>query len=268
MKIIRFIDHQGAIQYGSDYSGEEANLLHGDFTKGFQKTGKSTRVVKVLSPLEPTAIFCIGLNYRLHATEFGSEPPQYPILFMKNPGSICHPDDPIILPASCLDPPQVDYETELTVIIGRPAKNIPASEALDYVFGYTIGNDVSARRWQKNAGGGQWVRGKSFDTFCPLGPVMVTRDEILDPQDLKLSCHLNSMEMQSGHTKDMLFSVAELIEYLSSSTTLLPGTVIMTGTPDGVGFVRKPPVFLMPGDLIEMNVEKIGTLRNLVQAEI
>ncbi len=267
MKIIRFVDDQGSVHHGYNYSGSKANLLSGNIINGFNDEEICLPVKKLLCPLEPTVILCIGLNYTLHANEFGAAPPKYPILFMKNPGSICHPDDAIILPESCLDPLQVDYETELVVIIGRAAKNVRAEDALGYVFGYTIGNDVSARRWQKEAGGGQWVRGKSFDTFCPLGPAMLTADEIEDPQDLSLECFLNGQQMQKGQTRNMLFSVAQLIEYLSSGTSLLPGTIIMTGTPDGVGFVRKPPVFLKPGDLVEMRIEPIGTLRNRVAAE-
>ena len=159
---------------------------------------------------------------------------------------------------------QVDFEVELAVIIGRKAKNVTAAEALDYVFGYTIGNDVSARRWQKHAGGGQWVRGKSFDTFCPLGPELVTKDLVPDPQQLRLQCFLNGRLMQDDNTSDMIFSVAGLIEYLSDSMTLLPGTVIMTGTPSGVGFARQPPVYLKPGDNLELTIDNLGTLCNPV----
>jgi 2-keto-4-pentenoate hydratase/2-oxohepta-3-ene-1,7-dioic acid hydratase in catechol pathway len=144
---------------------------------------------------------------------------------------------------------------------------VSAAHALDHVAGYTIANDVSARRWQKHAGGGQWVRGKSFDTFCPLGPVLVTADEITDPQTLQVKSILNNDVMQNANTSDMIFSVAELIEYLSDSTTLLPGTVILTGTPSGVGFVRKPPVYLNAGDTIEIEIDRIGSLTNTVVAE-
>ena len=183
---------------------------------------------------------------------------------MKNPAALNHPNDPILLPPSCLDPLQVDLEVELAVIIGRAAKDVSAARALDYVLGYTIGNDVSARRWQKFGGGGQWVRGKSFDTFCPLGPELVTTDIIPDPQHLRLQCLLNGEIMQDGNTSDMIFSVAALIEYLSDSMTLLPGTVIMSGTPSGVGFARKPPVYLKPGDSLELKIDNLGTLCNPV----
>ncbi|MDX1775745.1 MAG: fumarylacetoacetate hydrolase family protein, partial [Desulfobulbales bacterium] len=170
----------------------------------------------------------------------------------------------ILLPPSCLDPLQVDFEVELAVVIGKAAKDVSVAAALDYVLGYTIGNDVSARRWQKYGGGGQWVRGKSFDTFCPLGPELVTKELIPEPQHLRLRCFLNGTLMQDANTSDMIFTVAELIAYLSDSMTLLPGTVIMTGTPSGVGCARKPPVFLKPGDSLELEIDNLGTLCNPV----
>ena len=267
MRIIRFYDADQRICWGNLRSEGTVALLSGSLAEGFRDTGKTVTVRKQLSPLQPAAIFCIGLNYHQHAAETGMELPRYPVLFMKNPASVTHPEDPIFLPRTCMDPPQVDYEAELAVVIGRPAKNVTVADALDYVAGYTAGNDVSARRWQKHAGGGQWVRGKSFDTFCPLGPVLVTADEIDDPQALRVQSLLNNEIMQDASTSDMIFGVAELIAYLSESTTLLPGTVILTGTPSGVGFVRKPPVFLKPGDTIEVAIEHIGNLKNTVAAE-
>ncbi len=266
MKIIRFFDEKGRVCYGSPREEGVADLLEGDLFHGLKRSGSSARVGKCLAPLAPSAILCIGLNYHRHAEEFGLPLPPHPILFMKNPASVAHPGDPILLPPSCIDPPQVDYETELAVVVGRAAKNVSADSALDYVLGYTIGNDVSARRWQKKGGGGQWVRGKSFDTFCPLGPSLVTADEISDPQNLSLCCTLNGETMQEGNTSDMIYSVRELIAFLSEGMTLLPGTVILTGTPPGVGFARTPPVFLMPGDRIKMTIEGIGTLINPVAA--
>lgn len=266
MYIIRFLDPAGKVCYGRPLDEGRAVLLDGDLFAGLAETGRSVMINKILAPLYPVAILCIGLNYRLHAGEFGAELPRYPILFMKNPAAVAHPGDPILLPPSCQSPPQVDYEAELVVVIGRAAKDVAVERALEYVLGYTIGNDVSARRWQKEAGGGQWVRGKSFDTFCPLGPVLVTCDEIPDPQNLAITCRLNGVTMQEGNTRDMLFPVAELIAYLSSGTTLLPGTVIMTGTPAGVGFVRNPPVWLSDGDIVEITIDPIGTLVNPIRA--
>jgi 2-keto-4-pentenoate hydratase/2-oxohepta-3-ene-1,7-dioic acid hydratase in catechol pathway len=264
MKIIRFFDEQDRPCYGHSYSDGNAILLEGELFGEFSDTGNRVRVKKILAPLEPAAIFGIALNYKQHADEAGFEKPKYPILFFKNPASVNHPGDPIVIPECCEDIPQVDWEAELAVVIGRAAKNVPASEALQYVKGYSPTNDISARHWQKHAGAGQVARGKSFDTFCPLGPELITADEIPDPQSLKLQCLLNGEIMQDGHTSQMIFSVAELIEYLSTDTTLLPGSVILTGTPSGVGFARNPPVFLKSGDTIEVAIEGMQTLSNPV----
>ena len=187
-----------------------------------------------------------------------------PVLFMKPGTAVTGPNCPIQLPAACEHGPEVDFEAELAVIIGTRARNVSTEDALQYVFGYTCANDVSARRWQKHGGGGQWIRGKSFDTFCPMGPLLVTADEIPDPQDLAIRSELNGQTMQSSNTHDMIFSVAQLIAFISRDTTLLPGTVILTGTPEGVGFARKPPVYLADGDTIEVIIEGIGTLVNTV----
>ncbi len=267
MRIVRFLNEEGKECCGYDFRDGHATLLDGDVFQGLQDAGKRGLVKKLLAPLQPVAIFCIGLNYRRHAVETGTKAPDYPVLFMKNPAALAHPGDPIILPPVCMNPPQVDYEAELVAVIGRAARNIPASRALDYVLGYTAGNDVSARWWQQHAGASQWIRGKSFDSFCPLGPELVTADEIPDPQNLRLRCILNNEVMQDGSTSDMIFSVAELIEYLSQGTTLLPGTAILTGTPSGVGFVRQPPVFLKAGDTVAVEVERIGVLTNSVIEE-
>ena len=266
MKIIRYLDNTGQIGYGANYNPATGLVepLAGDFRRGFRRGGRPVKIRKLLAPVAPPAIFCIGLNYRAHAAEFGADRPERPIVFMKNPASIAHPGDPILLPRSCLNPPQVDYEAELVVVLGQDARNVPAARAREYIFGYTAGNDVSARHWQKHAGGGQWVRGKSFDTFCPLGPQLVSADEIGDPQALAVQCLLNDNLMQDGTTTDMIFPVTQLIEYLSEDTTLLAGTVIMTGTPAGVGFTRTPPVFLKAGDQVEIRIDRIGSLRNRV----
>jgi len=267
MRIVRFLDDKDQVRYGCNYGNEAAELLEGDFATGFKKTGRSCGVKKLLAPVAPPAVFGIGLNYHKHAQETGMEAPRYPVLFMKNPASVTNPGDPILLHPCCMEPPEVDYETELAVVIGRAAKDVSTAEALNFVLGYTAANDVSARRWQGKRGAGQWVRGKSFDTFCPLGPVLVTADELTDPQNLSLSCVLNGQVMQEANTSDMIFPVAELISYLSTGATLLPGSVILTGTPSGVGFTRKPPVFLMPGDTVEIIVEGIGTLSNPVELQ-
>lgn len=260
MRIVRFLDENKHIRLGHDFHDNEATLLSGELFGPLQNNGERTKVSMLLAPVQPAAILCIGLNYAHHARETGAREPEYPILFMKNPAAVNHPGDPILLPPSCLAPLQVDFEVELAVVIGRRAKNVSEERALDYVFGYTIGNDISARHWQKHAGGGQWVRAKSFDTFCPLGPELVTADQVPDPQKLRLQCFLNGQLMQDSNTADMIFSVARLIEYLSTDMTLLPGTVILTGTPSGVGFARKPPIYLKPGDHLELTIEGLGTL--------
>jgi len=267
MKIVRFLDTSNRVVRGREHPDGTITRLDGEIFKELKDSGQKIQVKKLLTPVTPTAILCIGLNYRQHAAETGSEIPRYPVLFMKNPGSVCHPQDPILLPKSCVDPPQVDYEGELAVVIGKPAKNVSESAALDYVIGYTIGNDISARRWQKHAGGGQWIRGKSFDTFCPLGPRIVTSDELTDPQNLELKSFVNGEVMQNTNTGDMIFPVTKLLSYLSESTTLLPGTIIMTGTPGGVGYKRTPPVYLHPGDTVEVSIDCIGRLTNRVALE-
>ncbi|OGQ99471.1 MAG: 5-carboxymethyl-2-hydroxymuconate isomerase [Deltaproteobacteria bacterium RIFOXYD12_FULL_57_12] len=266
MRIIRFLDDGNQERFGHDFRDGTAALLTGMPQAKLRNAGRRLRVAKLLAPVAPAAILCVGLNYAQHARELGIAAPRYPVLFMKNPAALNHPGDPILLPPSCQNPPQVDFEAELAVVIGRAAKNVSATQALDYVLGYTIGNDISARQWQQEAGAGQWVRGKSFDTFCPLGPELVTPDLVADPQDLRIVCTLNGKTMQDASTADMIFPVAELIEYLSDDMTLLPNTVILTGTPAGVGFTREPAVFLQPGDLVEVSIAGLGMLRSPVAA--
>ncbi len=267
MQIIRFIGENGKQYSGCDYDGTKATIIKGNIYDELKLTDKKIQVKQLLCPFIPSAILCIGLNYRMHAKETGLPIPQYPVLFMKNPCAATGPFSDIEIPVSCLDPYQVDYEAELAVVIGKSVKNIDPAHAKDYIAGYTCANDISARRWQKHAGGGQWVKGKSFDTFCPMGPILVTADEIDDPQNLNIECRLNNRTMQQGSTSDMIFSVAEIIAFLSESTTLAPGTVILTGTPNGVGFTRKPPVYLKPGDILETEIKGIGVLRNNIIAE-
>ncbi|MGE9297209.1 MAG: fumarylacetoacetate hydrolase family protein [Puniceicoccales bacterium] len=221
---------------------------------------------ELLAPIVPTSIFCIGLNYKEHAKETNSEIPDHPVLFMKGLNSVANPGQPILLPRK-LRSDKVDFECELAVVIGRAAKNVRRDFALEYVLGYTCANDVSARDWQKHAGGGQWVRAKSFDTFCPLGPAIVTADELPNPNSLAISTTINGEKMQDSNTADMIYKVGELIEFLSGSTTLLPGTVILTGTPHGVGLGRNPHVWLQPGDTVTVEIENIGTLTNPVEEE-
>lgn len=192
--------------------------------------------------------------------------PQFPVLFVKGTNAVQNPGEPILIPTH-LRSQEVDYECELAVVIGRRCKNVRREEALGYVLGYTCANDVSARDWQLKRGGGQWCRGKSFDTFAPLGPCLVTPDEIPNPNSLRIRTILNGETVQDWNTNDMIFDVPSLIEFLSGSTTLLPGTVILTGTPHGVGMACNPPRWLKPGDVVTIEIEKIGALTNPVALE-
>ena len=195
------------------------------------------------------------------------EIPDHPMVFMKASTSIQNPGDPIVLPRF-LRSDKVDFEGELGVVIGRPCKNVTPQEALSYVLGYTSVNDVSARDWQKEKGGGQFCRGKSFDTFCPVGPCLATADEIPDPSKLSIRSFVNEEKMQESSLEDMIFDVATLISFLSGSTTLLPGTLILTGTPSGVGEAKNPKRFLVPGDEVTIEVDGVGILTNPVVEEV
>ena len=263
MRIIRYLNDTDNSLSGIEHPNGAVTRIEGDILGDFFDTGETAAVQKRLSPIDPAALLCIGLNYKFHAEEGGLSPPENPILFMKTPSTVQNPDDPIVLPTH-MKSTEVDYECELAVVIGRACKNVSKSDALDYVFGYTCANDVSARDWQSKWGGGQWCRGKTFDTFCPLGPAIVTSDEITNPNQLGIKTILNGQSMQDWNTDDMIFDVPTLIEFLSGSTTLTPGSVILTGTPHGVGFARTPPVFLKAGDTVTIEIEKIGQLTNPV----
>jgi 2-keto-4-pentenoate hydratase/2-oxohepta-3-ene-1,7-dioic acid hydratase in catechol pathway len=270
MKIFRFETPAGEIAYGigaEGGTGDVMEVLSGDLFKGLQPTGKTAKVARLLAPLEPRAILCIGLNYRQHAVETNAPIPTFPVVFMKNPASVQNPGEAIQLPR-WLRSNRVDFECELAVVIGRAAKNVPRASALDYVLGYTCANDVSARDWQKDGGGSQWCRGKSFDTFCPLGPCLVTAEDISNPNAHRISTRIGSETFQDSNTADMIFDVPTLIEFLSGSTTLMPGTIILTGTPSGVGMARTPARYLLPGESVTIDIEKIGTLTNPVVEEV
>jgi len=266
MKIIRYQDRQGSISYAAQLEDGTALKLSGDIYTGLRPAGGRVEVARLFAPVVPTSIICIGLNYRRHAEETGAKFPEYPVVFFKGVNTLQHPGEPIQIPTH-LRSDEVDYECELAVVIGRACKNASRSNALEYVLGYTCCNDVSARDWQIKRGGGQWSRGKSFDTFSPLGPALVTPDEIPNPNCLKIRTVLNGQVMQDWNTSDMIFDVPALIEFLSGSTTLLPGTVILTGTPHGVGMAQKPPSWLKAGDCVSIEIEKIGTLTNPVANE-
>ena len=220
--------------------------------------------VRLHAPISrPEKIVAIGLNYEDHAAETGAEIPEKPVVFTKYPNTIVGPGEPIRIPPIA---EQIDYEAELAVVIGRTARNVPQSEALEYVFGYANANDVSARDLQFSEGG-QWTRSKSLDTFMPLGPFIVTRDEVPDPQSLSVRAILNGEVVQDGTTSKMIFSVAELVAFLSTGMTLVPGDVIITGTPPGVGMARDPQLWMKPGDEVSIEIEGLGTLTNPVEAE-
>lgn len=243
-----------------DLDPEEQKDLYQKALKSGQPVDLSK--VHLLAPvLNPSKILCVGLNYADHAEEFNDPVPQEPVIFCKAVSSINGPDAPIVLPKISQ---RVDYEAELVVVIGQYGKDIDEKVALDYVAGYTCGNDVSARDWQKNTPAGQWFLGKSFDSFAPTGPVLVLKDEIENPNALAIQSRLNGQVMQSSNTKHFIFPVQKLISYISRIMTLEPGDLIFTGTPGGVGDQRKPPVYLKHDDIIEVEIEKIGVLSNSV----
>jgi 2-keto-4-pentenoate hydratase/2-oxohepta-3-ene-1,7-dioic acid hydratase in catechol pathway len=266
MRIIRYQDPQGAIHYGSEKPDGSAMRCTGDIYSGLHETTEPAHVAKLLAPVVPSQILCIGLNYSRHAAESGMNPPERPVLFLKGINTLQNPGDPIEIPVKGASS-EVDYECELVAVIGKTCKNATAANALSHVLGYTCGNDVSARDWQIKWGSGQWSRGKTFDTFCPLGPCLVTADEIPDPQTLGIRTIVNGETVQDWTTNDMIFSVAQLIEFLSASNTLPAGTVILTGTPHGVGMAAKPPRWLKPGDNVTVEIDRIGRLSNPVALE-
>jgi 2-keto-4-pentenoate hydratase/2-oxohepta-3-ene-1,7-dioic acid hydratase in catechol pathway len=245
--------------------GQEVFLLDDTpLSKSAKETGVAfpLREVKVfLPPIEAPNIIALGQNYLEHAKESKLEPPTRPVIFLKSTSSLTGHLNPILLPAEA--PSQVDYEAELTVVIGKKCKHVPLEKTKDVIFGYTCGQDVSARDCQVKLDM-QWARGKSFDTFAPIGPVIETE---LNPENLRIQLRLNGKPMQSGCTRDLIFSVSYLVSYLSRQMTLLPGTLIMTGTPSGIGFTHTPQIFLKPGDRVEVEIKGIGVLENPVVME-
>jgi 2,4-diketo-3-deoxy-L-fuconate hydrolase len=242
--MIEFIERGGSPEPGEDTVSLDEARIHAPVAR-------------------PQKVICIGLNYEDHAAETGAAIPEKPIVFAKYANSIIGPGEAIRIPPITQQP---DYEAELAVVIGRTARNVSEAEALDHVFGYANANDVSARDVQLGEGG-QWTRGKAIDTFCPLGPYIVTRDEVPDPQNLSVRCILNGDVVQDGHTSKMIFSVAELVAFLSTGMTLVPGDIIITGTPPGVGMARDPQLWLKDGDEVSVEIENLGTLTNPVETE-
>jgi 2-keto-4-pentenoate hydratase/2-oxohepta-3-ene-1,7-dioic acid hydratase in catechol pathway len=221
--------------------------------------------VKLLAPIpDPPKVICIGLNYRDHAAETGAAIPREPVVFSKFATAIIGPEEAIRLPPVSQE---VDFEAELVLVVGKKGRRLSAASAMDHLAGYTIGHDVSARDWQLKKDGKQWLAGKSFDTFAPTGPLLVTADEIADPHNLGIRLRLNGQTMQNSNTGQMIFRAGDLLAYISQVVTLEPGDLIFTGTPPGVGVARKPPVFLKGGDVVEVEIDGLGVLRNPVVQE-
>ena len=267
--------HEGTIREIPDMSGTPDPLLTllGEGSDALGRAGRSAVAqehsvadVALLPPLaSPPKVIGIGLNYESHRLEIGAELQAEPTVFGKFASSITGPNDAIMLPTAA--PRRVDYEAELAVVMGSAARNVTEAQALSMVAGYMVANDVTARDWQVKKPQGQWELGKSFDTFLPLGPALVTADEIDDPHDLRVTCEVSGETLQDGNTSDLIFSIPALIAYLSQVCTLLPGDVILTGTPGGVGMARKPPRWLVEGDVVRTSVGRLGFLENRVEVE-
>jgi 2-keto-4-pentenoate hydratase/2-oxohepta-3-ene-1,7-dioic acid hydratase in catechol pathway len=264
--ILSFLESSSAQQAARETLGflEQLPSAAWDLLDGRSSIIHRQEQVRLLAPVpRPPKIICIGLNYRDHAAESGATVPAEPILFSKYITAVIGPGEPIRLPATSRE---VDYEAELVVVIGRRGRDVPEADAMGFVAGYTCGNDVSARDYQLKKAGGQWMIGKTFDTFAPMGPALVTPDELGDPHQLPIRCLLNGETVQNSNTSQLIFGVPQLIAYLSHVFTLEVGDVVFTGTPAGVGFARKPPIFLKPDDVVEIRIDGVGSLRNPVHA--
>ena len=251
--------------FGEDYDeaffGSQGPARLRDWMNGRDALPRVDPHVRLGPPIcRPSKLVCIGLNYADHARESGLQPPPEPVIFFKATSAICGPHDDVILPGV-----KTDWEVELALVIGSRAKNVSEAEAADHIAGYVLHNDYSEREFQIERGG-QWVKGKSCDTFAPLGPFMATADEIADPNDLRLWLTVNGERVQDGCTSDFICDVYEVVSYVSRFMTLLPGDVISTGTPAGVGLGMKPPRYLTPGDVVELGIEGLGSSRQIAQA--
>ncbi|OIW27062.1 hypothetical protein CONLIGDRAFT_621215 [Coniochaeta ligniaria NRRL 30616] len=268
-RLVRFVNGQGKTLYGDlkteptgDLTGSEVEVLEGDIDQGFQSTGRTDKIVKLLCPLPKIPIvICIGLNYRKHANEANLKVPSYPAVFTKPADALAGPYDDIPIHPDAQG--MLDYEGEVTVVIAKDAKNVSEADALQYVLGYTAGNDVSARHFQlPDTSGGQFCYAKSFDKFAPIGPCIVAANLIPDPQKIHYVTKVNGEVRQETETSDMIYSIAKIISHLSRGTTLRKGTIIQTGTPSGVGLFMEPKGFLKNGDIVEVVVDGIGSIRN------
>jgi 2-keto-4-pentenoate hydratase/2-oxohepta-3-ene-1,7-dioic acid hydratase in catechol pathway len=245
-------------------------VIKGDIFSSPTVTDQVADIRLLLAPLarnDIKTVRCLGLNYERHAKESSLPIPKYPVLFYKPITAVSGPFDPIPVPLTAQDVPSVDYECELVVVIGKEARDVSEEKALDYVLGYCVGNDVSQREWQLKRGGGQWNLGKGFDGWAPMGPGIVSSRIIKEPQALRISTKVNGKEVQKSSTGDQIFSVAQTIAFLSKGTTLVPGDLIFTGTPEGVGMGRNPQLWLKDGDVVEVSLEGVGTCTNKVEYE-
>ncbi|KAK7206273.1 fumarylacetoacetate hydrolase [Myxozyma melibiosi] len=248
----------------------KAIVITGDILGDYTVTNEIKDIKQLLSPLswdQIPNVRLLGLNYEKHAIESKMAKPKYPVLFFKPVTAIAGPTDPIPVPAIAQIDNETDYECELVIVIGKKASNVSEAEALDYVLGYMVGNDVSQRSWQIKKGGGQWSLGKMFDGWAPVGPALVSSSVIKNPQELRIFTKINGATQQSENTSDMIFGVAKTISFLSQGSTLLPGDLIFTGTPSGVGMGRNPKYWLKDGDVVEIGLEKVGTIVNKVVYE-
>ncbi|KAK9454577.1 fumarylacetoacetate hydrolase [Dipodascopsis uninucleata] len=275
-RLVRFIASDGNTYFGDailptgTYDARKAThafLIEGDVLGDHTVTSEKKEIIKLLSPLSWDQIHTVrllGLNYAKHAKEINLPKPKYPVLFFKPVTSITDPESPIPIPKFAQIDNELDYECELVIVIGKKAYNVSEEEALNYVLGYAVGNDVSQRAWQIKKGGGQWSLGKMCDGWAPMGPAIVSSEIIKDPQNLKISTKINGETVQSENTSDQIFGIARTISFLSQGSTLLPGDVIFTGTPSGVGMGRKPQYWLRDGDIVEIELENVGTIENKV----
>jgi 2-keto-4-pentenoate hydratase/2-oxohepta-3-ene-1,7-dioic acid hydratase in catechol pathway len=261
MKIVKF-DLAGEPRYGI-WEDDRVFPCIGTPFEGLTRQGPPIPLsaARLLAPVSPANIICLGLNYRKHIEETKLPWPEKPLLFLKATTTVCGPGDPVVLPRE--EPDQIDYEVELAIVIGKKTRRIASGEVPGVVLGYTVANDVSNRSAQFKDG--QWTRGKSYDTFCPLGPAIVTG---IDPDNLGIRCRVDGKVMQDSSTSDLLFPIREIVSYVSECMTLLPGTIILTGTPGGVGYSRTPPAFLREGQVVECEIERIGILSNPVVKEM
>lgn len=276
-RLVRFLARNGKVYYGDAIlpqgvtdiaKAKQARIVTGDIFGKHEVTDQVADVRLLLAPLaleDVKTVRCLGLNYALHAKESKMAIPKYPVLFYKPVTSLSGPTDPIPVHSIAQEAPGLDYECELVIVIGKQCSDVTESQALNYVLGYAVGNDVSHRDWQIQRGGGQWSLGKGFDGWAPFGPGIVSADLIKDPQTLQISTKLNGNTVQESNTSDMIFNVKQTISFLSRGTTLLPGDLIFTGTPSGVGMGRDPKLWLKDGDVVEVGLEGVGTCTNKVE---